>query len=128
VPDATYASPSRTADGKVVAVQFRYYKHGGFVAMLQGAHIFFRMHVEGQSIASVAVSRNEIFVPTANALLTFDVRNLNRLQQFPWTSGGLRPPAIRPDGRVYAMASNILYIFPPPRGFRDLRCVSDNES
>jgi hypothetical protein len=31
-----------------------------------------------------------------------------------WVGGGLNPPAIGPQGHVYAIASNILFVFPPP--------------
>ncbi len=114
---ANYAAPSRTADGKIVVVQYR--SSGGVLVVIQGAHIFSHTQVPGQSIASAAVSRNDIFVATANAFLTFDVAHLQQVQQFTWTGGGLWPPAIGPDGRVYAMAatdklSTTLFIFPPP--------------
>jgi hypothetical protein len=36
------------------------------------------------------------------------------VQRFDWVGGGKSPPAIGPDGRVYAVASDILFIFPPP--------------
>jgi hypothetical protein len=109
---ANYAGPSRTADGKIVVVQYR--GDGGEVVMIQGGQFFSHKRVPGQSIASAAVSRNDIFVATANAFLTFDVASLHQIRQFTWEGGGLWPPAIGPDGRVYAMASNTLFIFPPP--------------
>ena len=46
---------------------------------------------------------------------------------FPWTGGGALSPAIGPDGRVYAMALNTLFIFPPPppgHGFVHPRPIS----
>jgi hypothetical protein len=114
---AIYAAPSRTADGKIVVVQYR--GDGSEVVMIQGGHFFGHTRVPGQSIASAAVSRNHVFVATANAFLTFDAATSTKLQKFTWNGGGLWPPAIGPDGRVYAMASddkvsNILHIFPPP--------------
>jgi hypothetical protein len=124
---ANYAAPSRTADSKIVAVQYR--STGGVVVVIQGDHIFSHTLVPGQSIASAAVSRNDIFIATANAFLTFDVAHLQQIQQFTWNGGGLWPPAIGPDGRVYAMASNdkvsnTLFIFPPP--IACFGCRTDN--
>jgi hypothetical protein len=37
-----------------------------------------------------------------------------RVQTFDWVGGGTSPPAIGPRGHVYAIASNILFVFPPP--------------
>ncbi|HVE48508.1 MAG TPA: hypothetical protein VNG69_02685, partial [Casimicrobiaceae bacterium] len=46
--------------------------------------------------------------------ITLDADAQLELQRFDWVGGGISPPAIGPDGRVYAIASNILFIFPPP--------------
>jgi hypothetical protein len=121
---AVYAAPSRTADGKIVVVQYR--GDGSEVVMIQGGHFFGHTRVPGQSIASAAVSRNHVFVATANAFLTFDAATSTKLQEFNWNGGGLWPPAIGPDRRVYAMASNdkvsnILFIFPPPTPARSTK-------
>ena len=32
----------------------------------------------------------------------------------PWVGGGLHSPAIGPQGHVYAVAANTLYVLPPP--------------
>jgi hypothetical protein len=39
-----------------------------------------------------------------------------QVSKVDWEGGGLSPPAIGPDGRVYVLAANILFIFPPPSG------------
>ena len=36
------------------------------------------------------------------------------MSRIDWVGGGLNPPAIGPKGHVYAIASNILFVFPPP--------------
>jgi outer membrane protein assembly factor BamB len=127
VPGGILGTPSRTANGEIVAVG--YARQGGFVTMLNSDGILHRGFTTGQTLASAAVSRNHIFVATASALATFEVGGLKPIQLFRWSGGGLWPPAIGPDGRVYAMVSttptaippnmlvrpfNTLFIFPPP--------------
>jgi hypothetical protein len=129
VPGRILGTPSRTANGEIVAVG--YAGQGGFVTMLNRDGILHRGFTTGQTLASAAVSRNHIFVATASALATFEVGALKPIQLSRWSGGGLGglwPPAIGPDGRVYAIvsstvrtadenvlqASNRLFIFPPP--------------
>jgi len=131
VPGGILGTPSRTANGEIVGVG--YARQGGFVTMLNRDGILHRGFTTGQTLASAAVSRNHIFVATASALVTFEVGTLNPIQLSRWSGvalGGLWPPVIGPDGRVYAivyntpppqtppntvvMASNTLFIFPPP--------------
>ncbi len=66
------------------------------------------------SYTSAASSRTHVFVSTTDAFITFDADAKLELQRFDWVGGGKSPPAIGPDGRVYAIASDILFIFPPP--------------
>lgn len=66
------------------------------------------------SYTSAAASRTHVFVSTTDAFITFDADAQQELQRFDWVGGGKSPPAIGPDGRVYAIASDILFIFPPP--------------
>jgi hypothetical protein len=66
------------------------------------------------SYTSAAASRTHVFVSTTDAFITFDADAQLELQRFDWVGGGKSPPAIGPDGRVYAIASDILFIFQPP--------------
>ncbi|MGE3976793.1 MAG: hypothetical protein AB7F94_04330, partial [Nitrospira sp.] len=66
------------------------------------------------SFTSAAASRTHVFVSTTDAFVTLDADAQLELQRFDWVGGGKSPPAIGPDGRVYAIASDILFIFPPP--------------
>ena len=43
-----------------------------------------------------------------------DANSLAEVARFDWVGGGLNPPVIGPKGHVYAIASNILFVFPPP--------------
>jgi hypothetical protein len=127
VPGTVLGTPSRTANGDIVGVG--YAPGGGFVTLLNRDGVLHRGFTTGQTSAAAAVSRTHIFVATASALATFDVAELKPIQLFSWSGGGLWPPAIGPDGRVYAIvsstpipqtpstvvaASNTLFIFPPP--------------
>lgn len=66
------------------------------------------------SYTSAAASRTHVFVSTTDAFVTLDADAQLKLQSFDWVGGGKSPPAIGPEGRVYAIASDILFIFPPP--------------
>jgi hypothetical protein len=66
------------------------------------------------SYTSAAASRTHVFVSTTDAFITFDADAQLELQRFDWVGGGRSSPAIGPDGRVYVIASDILFIFPPP--------------
>jgi hypothetical protein len=66
------------------------------------------------SYTSAAASRTHVFVSTIDAFVTLDADAQLELQRLEWVGGGKSPPAIGPDGRVYAIASDILFIFPPP--------------
>ena len=65
-----------------------------------------------QTIAPAAASLNHIFVSTADFFIQFDPF-MQKVSEVPWVNGGRIGPAIGRDGRVYAMASNILFVFPP---------------
>jgi hypothetical protein len=103
------AAPTRLKDGRIV-----FLRTTGGVAVLQGATLTTTNYV-GESIASAAASRTHVFVSTAGAFLTYDTNSMAEMARFSWVGGGLSPPAIGPQGHVYAIASNILFVFPPPR-------------
>ncbi len=71
----------------------------------------------GRSIAAVAVSKNYAYVSSEDALTTYNARpdQYEQVARFDWVGGGRNPPVIGANGRVYAIASNILFIFPPPK-------------
>jgi hypothetical protein len=73
-----------------------------------------RIALAGNSAASVAASLNYFYVSSVDAFTTFSIVGQQQAARFDWVGGGLHPPAIGPKGHVYAIASNILFIFPPP--------------
>lgn len=67
-----------------------------------------------------AASLSYVYVATEDGLHTLDATATTVVQTFPWLGGGGWAPVIGPRGHVYAMASNVLFIFRPPRQLPDL--------
>ena len=109
-PGTTYATPTRLADGRLVLIG----GDGTAMSVLQGNQIDVSTRLPGRSIVSAAASRNHFFISAADAFLTYDANTLSEVGRVDWVGGGLNPPAIGPKGYVYAIASNILFVFPAP--------------
>jgi hypothetical protein len=104
---ALTAAPTRLSDGGLVVVS-----REGSMTVIRGHRT--QIQLAGESIASAAASCNHIFVATTNDFETFDRKTLAQVASVPWVGGGLHSPVIGPDGQVYAIASNVLFVFPPP--------------
>jgi hypothetical protein len=104
------AAPTRMADNRVALVE-----GFGNVVILKDGKRSSSMPGAGRSIASAAASRTHIFVAGENGFITYDTNSLAQVRRFDWVGGGLNPPVIGPKGHVYAIASNILFVFPPPK-------------
>jgi hypothetical protein len=110
---SVYGAPTLTASGLAVSVA------GSKLAVLRDGKVVSTASLPAQSFAAAASSRTHVFVSTTDALVTFDVDAKRRLQTFDWVKGGTAPPAIGPKGQVYAIASNILFVFPAPLQIAD---------
>jgi hypothetical protein len=64
--------------------------------------------------ATATASRNHVFIPTTSAFLTLDANSLQVVTRFDWEDGGQSSPAVGADGRIYAIAGDTLFVFPPP--------------
>jgi len=106
----TSTSATRLADGRMAIVE-RFRR----MSILNGNHLERTVELPGESIVSAAASRNHVFVSTAGSFITYDPGTWLKLAEISWVGGGTVTPAIGPFGHVYAMASNILFVFPPPR-------------
>jgi hypothetical protein len=115
-----FTAPSVTRDGHAVLVS-----GDGYLSVLQGTQVVSKTAITRTSIASAAVSRTHVFVSTYDAFLTYDVNNLAEVGRISWVGGGDSPPAIGPKGQVYALASNILFVFPGPGRAIDPGIVND---
>jgi hypothetical protein len=107
---AVYATPTIAAAGRLVVVNMY-----GEVSVWQGGTVTSTLNLTGGSIARAAASRNHVFVATTNGLYTLDAAAERLESTFPWVGGGIWSPAIGTRGHVYAIASNILFVFPAPR-------------
>jgi hypothetical protein len=103
-----YGAPTQTASGLAASVA------GSKLALLRDGKVVSTASLPAPSFAAAASSRTHAFVSTTDALVTFDADAKRRLQTFDWVGSGTSPPAIGPKGQVYAIASNILFVFPPP--------------
>jgi len=106
-PGFVYGAPTRTVNGFAVVVG------GSGLAVLNNGKVVSQASLP-PSYTSAAASRTHVFVSTTDAFITFNADVQLELQRLDWVGGGKSPPAIGPDGRVYAIASDILFIFPPP--------------
>ncbi len=97
------------ADGRVAVVE-----NVMRMSILNGKTLERQVPLPGQSIVAAAASRNHLFVATAGSFLTYDPATWQKLAEISWVGGGTVTPVIGPQGHVYAMASNVLFVFPPP--------------
>jgi hypothetical protein len=106
----SYAAATRLADGRVAIVER--WRH---MSILNGKTLERTVELPGESIAPAAASRNHVFVSTAGSFITYDPTTWVKLSEIFWMGGGTITPAIGPFGHVYGMASNVLFVFPPPQ-------------
>ena len=102
------AAPTALGNSKFALAEF-----DGGVTFLNGAAIQKRIDLPGQSIAAAAASRTHVFVSTVTALYTFNKATMEKAGEFGWAKGGTSQPVIGPQGHVYAIAQETLYVFPP---------------
>jgi len=103
------APATRLADGRTAIVETN-----RRMSILNGKTLERQVPLPGQSVVAAAASRNHLFVSTAGSFLTYDPATWQVLSEISWVGGGTVTPVIGPQGHVYAMASNVLFVFPPP--------------
>jgi hypothetical protein len=97
------------ADGRVLVVN----KYGELYGIKDGV-VIAPLELQGRTIARPAASKSHVFVATTDYLYTLNATATSEIARFPWTAAGVWSPAVGPQGRVYAMAAHILFIFPGP--------------
>jgi hypothetical protein len=106
--DDPAVTPARTSDSRIIVA------HNYGFDVLRGSTWLHQVQYTGQTIAPAAVSRTHIYVSTAGSMRSYDVNTLAKVGEVDWFGGGLSSPAIGPSGRVYALASNTLFIWSGP--------------
>ena len=110
VPTAlSFAPPTRLKDGRFAVVHY-----GGGISVLRGGLVDVTVELAGQSVAAAAASRGHVFVSTVSGFHTFDSATMTKLAEFAWNRGGVNTPAVGPQGHVYAIADDSLFVFGPP--------------
>jgi hypothetical protein len=102
------AAAARTGDGRMIVAGTNAFE------VLRGSTKLDEIRHPGQSIAPAAVSRSHIYVSTAGSMRSYDVNTLAQVGELSWFGGGQSGPAIGPTGKIYALASNVLFIWPGP--------------
>ncbi len=72
-------------------------------------------HHGGETHTAIASSYTHFYVSMSDALLTFKNPDFLLAGRFNWIGGGQNPPVIGPKGHVYAIANNVIHVFPPPK-------------
>jgi len=119
---SVFATPTLGVGDRVVLVRL-----DGTAAVMKDYAIISNIPLGSPSIARAVASPTHVFVATRDGFHTLDALAQSEVLNFPWNGGGRLSPAIGPDGRVYAMALNTLFIFPPPppgHGFVHPRPIS----
>lgn len=104
---AVFATPTRMANGRIALID------GTQLVVLNGPNVEKKIVLHSASYASASASRTHLFVSTADAIQTFDPASMQELSRMLWSGGGASQPAIGPQGYVYAVAGDTLYVFPP---------------
>lgn len=105
----TLAAPTILRNGKVVVVTTN-----DNVVVLNGDQIDTRIATDDFSMASAAASHNQFFLSTYHHFITFDSNTMEEVGRYDWPDGGLSSPVIGPQGNVYVISGNALYVFPGP--------------
>jgi len=106
-PKRVYATPTRLADGRLVTLDL-----DGELALIDGKKAVKWDQLRGQTVASPAASKGYVYVSTVEEIVSFHADTLEEAGRYLWAGGGTSPPAIGPQGLVYAIAGEKLYIFP----------------
>lgn len=113
--DAILSRVCRTMDGTIIALGLQPYPHGSTVSIIRDGELLTQTKLNPRAISAPAASSNHIFLNLASGLYTMDAQTLEFVAESPWAGdnggGGVSSPAIGPNGEVYAIANNRLYMW-----------------
>lgn len=127
--DAILSRVCRTMDGTIIALGLQPYPNGSTLSVIRDGEIFTHTKLNPRAISAPAASSNHVFLNLSAGLYTLDAQTLEFVAESPWIGdnggGGVSSPAIGPNGEVYAIANNDLYMWLPVR--RPIRGVVEPE-
>ena len=105
----TISSPTILRDGRIVVVTT-----DERVVILNGGTVETTIPLDDFTVAAAGASHTHFFVSTWHHLISFDANSMQEVGRFDWPDGGLSQPVIGPQGNVYVISGNQLYVFPGP--------------
>jgi hypothetical protein len=99
---------TRLADGRLAIVGLR------TLYTLRGQTLDRTIGLPGESMVPAAASISHVFISTGGIVRDPAQPDAGEDGGSLWVGGGTVTPAIGPRGHVYGMASNVLFVFPPP--------------
>lgn len=113
--DSILSRVCRTMDGTIIALGLQPYPNGSTISFIRDREILIQTKLNPRAISAPAASSTHIFFNLSSGLYTMDARTLEFVAESPWTGdsggGGISSPAIGPNGEVYAIANNQLYMW-----------------
>jgi hypothetical protein len=113
--DAIFSRVCRTMNGTIVALGLQPYPNGSTVSFIRDGELLIQTKLNPRAISAPAASSTHIFFNLASGLYTMDAQTLTFVAETPWNGdnggGGVSSPAIGPNGEVYAIANNQLYMW-----------------
>lgn len=106
----TVTPPTILQDGRIAVVTTR-----AEVAIINSnGSLGTKIPLDDFTVASAAASHTHFYVSTWHHFISYDSSTLQEVARYDWTDGGLSSPVIGPQGNVYAIEGNKLYVFPGP--------------
>lgn len=108
--DDVYATPTILPDGRMLVVDVT----GDAIAVVDGA-VVSRIELLDKTMAQPAASLTHVFISTTESFRVLDATGSTVLFTQNRAGGGTRAPVISPQGHVYDLAGDILFIHPRVR-------------
>jgi hypothetical protein len=85
------------------------------MSIIRDGQLLIQTKLNPRAISAPAASSNHIFLNLSSGLYTMDAQTLEFVAETPWIGnnggGGVSSPAIGPNGEVYAIANDQLYMW-----------------
>lgn len=113
--DALLSRVCRTMDGTIITVGLQEIPYGCTISFIRDGELLIQTNLNPRSIAAPSASSTHVFFNMASGLYTMDAQTQEFVAEAPWIGGngggGVSSPAIGPNGEVYAIANNQLYMW-----------------